>query len=63
LRCVGLRTNGSAQTESRRNKKLQQEAVKAHGLRSCREAGGMSWADVAAFVETEPMPVRRRRAC
>lgn len=54
---LGLRSNGSALSESRRNKKLQQDAVRAAGLRSCREAGGTKWEQVAAFVATEQMPV------
>ncbi|KAG8465979.1 hypothetical protein KFE25_005549 [Diacronema lutheri] len=54
---VGLRTNGSAKSDSRRNKKVQQEAVRAAGLRSCREAGGTTWDEVASFVASEPMPV------
>lgn len=54
---LGLRTNGSARSECRRNKKLQQEAVRDAGLPSCREAGGKAWEEVADFVATEQMPV------
>jgi len=53
---LGLKTNGT-QIPQRRDKKVQQELVKAAGLRSVRQAGGTSWSDVKEFVETEPMPV------
>merc|ERR1711972_493992 len=41
----------------RRDKKIQQELVRAAGLRSVRQAGGKQWCDVRAFVDSEPMPV------
>jgi len=50
-----LRTNGNS--AGRRDKKVQQELVREAGLRSVRQAGGMQWSDVKAFVEEEPMPV------
>ena len=51
-----LRTNGT-QIPQRRDKKIQQELVKAAGLRSPRQAGGMSISDVEEFLNTEQMPV------
>merc|ERR1712232_1002867 len=51
-----LRSNGT-QIPQRRDKKIQQELVKAAGLRSVRQAGGTSIADVEAFLDSESMPV------
>mmetsp|Transcript_19370 Transcript_19370/g.42811 ORF Transcript_19370/g.42811 Transcript_19370/m.42811 type:complete len:462 (-) Transcript_19370:303-1688(-) len=53
---LGLRTNGT-QIAARRDKKLQQELVKAAGLRSVRQAGGTRMSDVEDFLQTESMPV------
>jgi len=52
---LGLRTNGTA--TNRRNKSVQQQCVKAAGLRAVREAVGTSWSEMEAFAETEAMPV------
>jgi len=52
-----VRTNGIFPTGDRRNKSVQQRAVKAAGLRAVREALGTSWGEVEAFVDTEPLPV------
>jgi len=53
---LGLRTNGT-QIPQRRDKKLQQELVKAAGLRSVRQAGGTKFEDVEGFLKTESYPV------
>jgi len=51
-----VRTNGT-QIPQRRDKKIQQELVKAKGLRSVRQAGGKLLSDVDEFLKTEEMPV------
>jgi len=53
---LGLLTNGT-HIPQRRDKKLQQELVKAAGLRSVRQAGGTTSADVEDFLRTESYPV------
>merc|ERR1719382_2165797 len=53
---LGVRTNGT-QIPQRRDKKIQQELVKAAGLRSVRQAGGTRLEDVEEFLRTEQMPV------
>jgi predicted ATP-grasp superfamily ATP-dependent carboligase len=52
---LGVRTNGVS--AGRRDKKVQQELVRAAGLRSVRQAGGKEWSDVRDFIESEEMPV------
>lgn len=55
---LGLRTNGSNNLPgARRNKSVQQQCVRGAGLRAVREACGTRWSDVAAFLDTEPLPV------
>lgn len=53
---LGLRTNG-AQMQNRRDKKLQQELVKAAGLRSVRQACGTKLCEIQEFLRNERMPV------
>merc|ERR1712187_314688 len=54
---LNVRTNGLFDGGDRRNKSVQQKAVKAAGLRAVREALGTQWSEVMDFVKTEPMPV------
>jgi len=56
---MGLRTNGTdgGAMKDRRDKSIQQDSVRATGLRACREACGTRWEDVAAFTETEALPI------
>jgi len=54
---LGVRTNGIFAGGDRRNKSVQQKAVKAAGLRAVREALGTKWEQVKDFVAKEPMPV------
>eukprot|EP00425_Heterocapsa_triquetra_P036439 CAMPEP_0195066106 /NCGR_PEP_ID=MMETSP0448-20130528/11546_1 /TAXON_ID=66468 /ORGANISM="Heterocapsa triquestra, Strain CCMP 448" /LENGTH=439 /DNA_ID=CAMNT_0040097293 /DNA_START=56 /DNA_END=1375 /DNA_ORIENTATION=- len=55
---LGLRGNSTANgMENRRDKRVQQDAVKAAGLRSVRSACGTVWDDVVAFTETEEFPI------
>jgi biotin carboxylase len=53
---LGLRTNGTA-IPNRRDKKVQQELIAAAGLRSVRQAGGTTLAEVDDFLKTEPYPI------
>jgi len=53
---LGLLTNGT-DIPKRRDKKLQQELIKAAGLRSVRQAGSGNFADVEEFLRTEQYPV------
>merc|ERR1712039_148083 len=54
----GVRGNSTANgMENRRDKRVQQEAVKASGLRSVRSACGTTWDEVAAFTATEQFPI------
>ena len=52
----GLLTNGT-DIPNRRDKKIQQELVRAKGMRAVRQAGGARWSDVEEFLKTEPYPV------
>lgn len=52
-----VRTNGIFPMGDRRNKSVQQRAVKAAGLRAVREALGARWSDVQDFVDDEPFPI------
>mmetsp|Transcript_19329 Transcript_19329/g.40704 ORF Transcript_19329/g.40704 Transcript_19329/m.40704 type:complete len:925 (+) Transcript_19329:97-2871(+) len=51
-----VRTNGT-KVENRRDKKIQQETIRKHGLRSVRQAGGAEFSDVDEFLKTEPYPL------
>jgi len=53
---LGLLTNGT-DVPNRRDKKVQQELVKAAGLRSIRQVAGKQFEDVQAFLEREKYPV------
>jgi len=53
-----VRTNGAGGVFSnRRDKKVQQELVKAAGLRSVRQRAGKKFSDVEGFLRTEAYPV------
>jgi biotin carboxylase len=51
-----IRTNGT-NIANRRDKKVQQEIIRKHGLRSVRQAGGDKFSDVEEFLKTETYPV------
>ena len=53
---LGVLSNGT-DIPKRRDKKLQQELIKAAGLRSVRQAGSGNFADVEEFLRTEQYPV------
>lgn len=53
---LGLLTNGTS-IPNRRDKKVQQELIKAKGLRSIRQAGGKDFSEVKDFLQTESYPV------
>lgn len=55
---MGLRGNSTADgMDNRRDKRVQQTAVKNAGLRSVRSACGTTWSEVADFAEQEKYPV------
>jgi len=55
---MGLRGNSTQNgMENRRDKLVQQNAVKAAGLRSVRSACGTMWEQVEAFTRTEEFPI------
>jgi len=51
-----VRSNGTS-IPNRRDKKVQQEIIRQHGLRSVRQAGGKEFTEVKDFLQTEPYPV------
>jgi biotin carboxylase len=53
---MNVRTNGTS-IPNRRDKKIQQELIKAHGLRSVRQSGGAEFSEVEDFLKTEPYPI------
>ena len=53
---LGVQTNGT-EIPNRRDKKVQQELIKAAGLRSVRQAGSDKFEDVEEFLKTESYPV------
>lgn len=53
---IKVRTNGTV-IPNRRDKKIQQEIIRKHGLRSIRQAGGSDFGEVKHFLENEPYPV------
>ena len=53
---LNVRTNGT-DIPNRRDKKLQQELIKACGLRSVRQAGGATFAEVEGFLRKEAFPL------
>jgi biotin carboxylase len=55
---MGLRGNSTANgMENRRDKRVQQDAVKKAGLRSVRSACGTAWEEVVSFTDTEEFPI------
>jgi len=53
-----VRTNGTEGAFAfRRDKKVQQELIKAAGIRSIRQAAGKQWSDVESFLKSESFPV------
>lgn len=53
---IKVRSNGTS-IPNRRDKKLQQELIKKHGLRSVRQAGGAVFSEVESFLRNEAYPV------
>lgn len=55
---MGLRGNTTQRgMANRRDKQVQQDAVKAAGMRSVRSVCGKDWTEVKAFTETEAFPI------
>jgi biotin carboxylase len=53
---LNIRTNGT-NIPNRRDKKVQQEIIRKHGLRSVRQAGGDKFEDVEDFLKSESYPI------
>lgn len=53
---LSLRTNGTS-IANRRDKKLQQELIRKHGLRSVRQASGSELPQLEAFLNNESYPL------
>jgi biotin carboxylase len=53
---MGLVTNGT-DIANRRDQKVQQELVRATGLRAVRQSAGSKFGDVQEFLETESYPL------
>jgi Phosphoribosylglycinamide synthetase, ATP-grasp (A) domain len=53
---LGVLSNGT-DIPNRRDKKVQQELIRRHGLRSVRQAAGIKLDDVQDFFQTEPFPL------
>lgn len=53
---LGLKTNGTC-VANRRDKKVQQDLIKAAGLRGIREVAGNKLSDVQEFLEDETYPI------
>lgn len=53
---MNVRSNGTS-IPNRRDKKLQQELIKQHGLRSVRQSCGTEFSEVEDFLRTEPFPI------
>eukprot|EP00548_Thalassiothrix_antarctica_P001956 CAMPEP_0194145846 /NCGR_PEP_ID=MMETSP0152-20130528/18861_1 /TAXON_ID=1049557 /ORGANISM="Thalassiothrix antarctica, Strain L6-D1" /LENGTH=954 /DNA_ID=CAMNT_0038846195 /DNA_START=80 /DNA_END=2944 /DNA_ORIENTATION=+ len=53
---MNLRTNGT-DVPNRRDKKVQQELIRAAGFRATRQAGGSKFEEVEQFLKTEPFPI------
>ena len=55
---MGLRGNTTKDgMENRRDKQVQQDAVKAAGLRSVHSVCGKDWEEVKGFTEIETFPI------
>ena len=56
---MGLRTNGTAQSDARRNKFVMGETVRAAGLRAVKQLRASVWGDIDAFLtEWKPSPFK-----
>jgi hypothetical protein len=51
-----VRSNGT-KVANRMDKKVQQDIIRKHGLRSMRQARGEKFSDVEEFLSSEPFPV------
>mmetsp|Transcript_8819 Transcript_8819/g.19233 ORF Transcript_8819/g.19233 Transcript_8819/m.19233 type:complete len:434 (-) Transcript_8819:508-1809(-) len=55
---MGLRTNGTALSEARRNKYVMGETVRKAGLRAVKQVLASEWAVVEAFLSEWPSPFK-----
>lgn len=55
----GLRTNGTSQSEARRNKYVMGETIRAAGIRAVKQLQAQTWGEIATFLnEWQPDPYR-----
>jgi biotin carboxylase len=48
---MGLRTNGTALSEARRNKFVMGETIRAAGIRAVKQLRASTWPEIAAFMD------------
>jgi hypothetical protein len=54
-----LRTNGTAQSDARRNKYIMGETVRSAGIRAVKQLESHTWSEIAAFLQDwQPDPYR-----
>ena len=55
----GLRTNGTTQSEARRNKYVMGETIRAAGIRAVKQLQAQTWGEISTFLhEWQPDPYR-----
>eukprot|EP00604_Paraphysomonas_vestita_P002484 CAMPEP_0174818284 /NCGR_PEP_ID=MMETSP1107-20130205/943_1 /TAXON_ID=36770 /ORGANISM="Paraphysomonas vestita, Strain GFlagA" /LENGTH=366 /DNA_ID=CAMNT_0016029931 /DNA_START=229 /DNA_END=1326 /DNA_ORIENTATION=+ len=55
----GLRTNGTSQSEARRNKYVMGETIRAAGIRAVKQLQAQTWGEISTFLnEWQPDPYR-----
>jgi biotin carboxylase len=56
---MGLRTNGTQQTDARRNKYVMGETIRAAGLRAVKQLRATAWGEIATWLEEwNPFPFK-----
>ena len=56
---MGLRTNGTAQSEARRNKYVMGETIRSAGLRAVKQLRATAWGEIEAFLDAwQPNPYK-----
>ena len=56
---MGLRSNGTALSEARRNKFVMGETIRSAGIRAVKQLKASTWAEIAAFLDDwKPVPFK-----
>ena len=56
---MGLRTNGTALSEARRNKYVMGETIRSAGVRAVKQLKASTWAEISSFLEDwKPTPFK-----